>query len=565
MTVSNPDAGSTDQSTRASTVDTLLVDDDETWARTQRRVLERHDDAVSVSTAHTLQDALYALETGSPDCLICDYQLGDGTGLEFLEAVRRDHPKLPFVLVTGQGDESVASEAIRERVTDYVRKDDLASQPDLLATRVASVVAAYRTEQALERERRSKEALRRLVTASTTRQELGRGVCQHFVDEHRYAFAWIGVLDSNGAVVPFATAGDDSYLEAVLEPGTKSSDGTEPAVTALARGDTVAVSSIDSVGDPPESVNAESRAEDAECGPDSGEEIDGSRSVAQWRHAALEYGIGSAMAVPIEHDDVQFGVLTVYDDGVAFDRQARELLSEYAETVGYAFQATEWRRALFSSTVTSLEITVADEFSPLVALSRELARTATIEVGTVIPRNDDEVLYLASISGASANSLEDAVEAVASVRSIEVYGTDDPVRCGLVVETPVPETVLVEVGGRFRRTVVADGQMRISASVRATEAVRPVIDRLEDAFADASVTTVWSDHPQPEDAGEDGLERLTDRQRQVLELALDAGYFERPRRHNTGELAAMLDISRATFTQHLRAAQSKVFEELVSE
>ncbi len=146
-----------------------------------------------------------------------------------------------------------------------------------------------------------------------------------------------------------------------------------------------------------------------------------------------------------------------------------------------------------------------------------------------------------------------------------MYETGDPVRCGLIVETPVPETVLVEVGSRFRRTVVADGQMRIFASVQATEAVRPVIDRLEDAFADASVTAVWSDHSHPEDTDGGGLERLTDRQRQVLELALDAGYFERPRRHNTGELAAMLDISRATFTQHLRAAQSKVFEDLISE
>ncbi len=174
MTALNTDTRLNDRYAPPGTVDALLVDDDETWARTQRRVLERHYDAVSVSTTHTLQDALYALETGSPDCLICDYQLGDGTGLELLEAIRRDHPKLPFVLVTGQGDESVASAAIREHVTDYVRKDELASQPDLLATRVASVVEAYRTEQALERERRSKEALRRLVTASTTRQELGQ-------------------------------------------------------------------------------------------------------------------------------------------------------------------------------------------------------------------------------------------------------------------------------------------------------------------------------------------------------------------------------------------------------
>ena len=565
MTALNTDTGSTDRHASSSTVDALLVDDDETWARTQRRVLERYNDAVTVSTAHTLLDARHALETATPDCLICDYQLGDGTGIEFLERVRRDHPKLPFVLVTGQGDESVASEAIRERVTDYVSKDDLASQPDLLAKRVESVVEAYRTEQALGREQRSKEALRKLVTASTTRQELGRGVCRHFVDEHQYEFAWISVLDRDGALIPFAKAGDDSYLEVALEPGTKPGDGTEPAVTAFARGEPVVVERLRHTDTSLESADDESVVVDADPGAGHGAKTGGNQDTTRWQRAAIEHGIGSAMAAPIDHDGVQFGVLAVYGDGSTFDSRARELLPEYAETIGYALQATEWRRALLSSTVTSLEITVANESSPLVALSRELPRAATIEIGTVIPRNDEEVLYLASVSGAPANSLEGAGEAVASVRSVETYGTGDTVQCGLVVETPVPETVLVEVGGRFRRTVVADGQIRISATVRATEAVRPIVDSLEDVFVDVSVTTVWSAHPRREDAVGGELEQLTDRQRQVLELALDAGYFERPRRHNTGELAAMLDISRATFTQHLRAAQSKAFKELLSE
>jgi len=54
-------------------------------------------------------------------------------------------------------------------------------------------------------------------------------------------------------------------------------------------------------------------------------------------------------------------------------------------------------------------------------------------------------------------------------------------------------------------------------------------------------------------------ERLTERQREVLVVAYFGGYFERPREATGAELADRLDITSATFSQHLRAAQRKVF------
>ncbi|MEY7849664.1 bacterio-opsin activator domain-containing protein [Natrarchaeobius sp. A-rgal3] len=548
--------GVTELSTPLSNVEALLVDDDETWARTQRRILERCDGTLTVSTASSLREARIALESSSPDCLICDYQLGDGTGLELLEEVRSERPNVPFVLVTGQGDETVASEAISGQVTDYVRKDDLASQPALLARRVESVVVSYRTGRALERERRSKNVLLDAVTASTSRRELGRRVCEHLVDEHRYACAWIGVLDRDGTIVPLARAGTTAYVETALEPGTEPGAGTEPAVDALARGEAVAVDRIR-----PEATSSDG-------GDDARGETAGQheRDVTRWERAALECGFRSAAAVPIDHDDVQFGVLAVYDtDHDRFDRRTLGLLRDHATTIGYALQAAEWRRTLLSSTVTNVEITIADETAPLSALSGALPEGTTVDVTTVIPRNDDEVLYLASVSGASSQAVVDAGEMTGSVRSVETYGTDGTTRFGFVVQTPVPEAILVESGSRFERTVAVDGRTRISAEIPAAESIRDTVGRLEEAFDDTTVTTVWSDPTGRHGRGERGLERLTERQRQVLELAADAGYFERPREHNTGELAEMLDISRATFTQHLRAAQSKLFEDILAE
>ncbi|MFB6179752.1 MAG: helix-turn-helix domain-containing protein [Halorientalis sp.] len=57
--------------------------------------------------------------------------------------------------------------------------------------------------------------------------------------------------------------------------------------------------------------------------------------------------------------------------------------------------------------------------------------------------------------------------------------------------------------------------------------------------------------------------RLTDRQREVLETAYEMGYFEHPRETNASEIADTLDISLSTFTEHLTLAQSKVLDALV--
>ncbi len=51
---------------------------------------------------------------------------------------------------------------------------------------------------------------------------------------------------------------------------------------------------------------------------------------------------------------------------------------------------------------------------------------------------------------------------------------------------------------------------------------------------------------------------LTDRQLEVVEFALDRGYYDWPRERAGDELADELDISRPTFLEHLRKAERKL-------
>jgi len=512
-------------------ISVLLIDDDETWTRTQRRLLERSHERLSVSTATSFEAARDALAATDPDCIVCDYQLGDGTGVELLTEVRATEPELPFILVTGEGDEGIASDAIGEQVTDYVRKMDLGKQPTGLVRRIDTAVEAVRSRRALARERRQKEALLETVTASATRSELGENICEQLVDSG-YACGWIAVIDDDRGVVPLAAAGDTDYLEAAITPGTRPADCTEPTLRALDETE-LAIYSLS----PIEETKTES---------------------ADWEQVAVDHGFESVAAIPISHNGAYFGALTVYSRTPQIDDRERAFLTECAETVGYAFQTTAWKQTLLSSATATVEFTLSDGCHPLLELAAALPDESTLHAATVIPRNDREVLYVTTVEGVTEATLSDIVETTETIVSIDYYRTDDAIQCGLVVESPVPETRLVDTGVSLSQTVVDSRHARVSAVLGGETTVNACVDVLSELYDEGSVKTLWTADESTTSRMEP-VDDLTDRQRQVLELAVEAGYFERPRHNNTGELADALDISRATFTQHLRAAQRKLF------
>ena len=197
-------------------VEVLLVDDDETWATSTAQILEQQREAFAVETATSLAAASAAFAEGDPDCVVSDYQLERGTGLDLLAEVRDLAPDRPFILITGQGDESVASDAIGREVTDYIPKRSLGGRDDLLARRVEAAVESYRTRRALDRERRSKTAVLDVLTATTGETELYEQFCAQLVEQRGYACAWIGSDGGDGRPVPRAAAGREAFLDALL-------------------------------------------------------------------------------------------------------------------------------------------------------------------------------------------------------------------------------------------------------------------------------------------------------------------------------------------------------------
>lgn len=100
----------------------LVVDDDPDHVEIVRRVLSRHDSAFEVTHVQDGAACLEALTRQPYAVVLLDYSLPRMNGLEVLEHIRRLDISVPVVMVTGQGNERIAVEAMKSGAIDYVMK-----------------------------------------------------------------------------------------------------------------------------------------------------------------------------------------------------------------------------------------------------------------------------------------------------------------------------------------------------------------------------------------------------------------------------------------------------------
>ena len=136
---------------RHESLSILVVDDSEFFANLVAETLnEEHGMATTAITDP--REAVSIAAEGTVDCIVSDYQMPELTGLELYDTIA-DTTDIPFILVTSEGDETVASRAIRKGVDEYILKQDIneADALKLLANRIDNVVDRHRTQQKYER------------------------------------------------------------------------------------------------------------------------------------------------------------------------------------------------------------------------------------------------------------------------------------------------------------------------------------------------------------------------------------------------------------------------------
>lgn len=108
----------------------LLVDDNPADVETAKRYLGDRSAHVDLEfgSAGTVDEALREIARKNFDLIVLDYQLPPRNAFDLIEALYKNDWNIPVVMVTGQGDEAIASRAIKyDRVVDYIPKSRLSA------------------------------------------------------------------------------------------------------------------------------------------------------------------------------------------------------------------------------------------------------------------------------------------------------------------------------------------------------------------------------------------------------------------------------------------------------
>ncbi|MDO8544086.1 MAG: response regulator [Opitutaceae bacterium] len=168
----------------------LVVDDDEGLVVLMAESLRA--EGFNVETANSGSAALAALERHTPDLMLLDLKMQDVGGQALVERLKRHHTPVPFLVVTGQGDEKVAVEVMKQGALDYVMKDT--ALIDLLPGVVRRALEAIARDRELTLTQESlRESESRFAAAVRATND---GVWEWLIPEHRVYFSarWKAIL-----------------------------------------------------------------------------------------------------------------------------------------------------------------------------------------------------------------------------------------------------------------------------------------------------------------------------------------------------------------------------------
>jgi predicted DNA binding protein/PAS domain-containing protein/putative methionine-R-sulfoxide reductase with GAF domain len=493
---------------------------------------------VTESTAADLAERpVYGIDEGAPGEVFTTGEARRDT--ETSEPVPDPLTSVLYLPIGVHGTISIGS-------TDPDAFDEIDQQiAQILATNAAVAFSRAKREQEVREARERVETLLERINGlvretlevlvqATTREEIETGVCEQFTTASPYSFAWLGTADIAGETLSAtAWAGDDELDVSDYECDLTVEDSLDPSANALQSRDSVVVSDL-------------------------------ADSQEVWARAAVDAGLGSLCAIPLQYKDTVYGVVTVYADRPdAFDDRERAVLEALGRAIADAINAVERGRILSTNRVVEMRLASRD---PELLFSRLSAKTdCRIEsTGTLYQSDGTLQLYLRAETDDAESIGELLSEDSSTIDATHVVSHDGTSLFDVTVTESVVET-LAEFGAVTKHIEGEDGMTRLTIELPHETDARDVYDVLADRYEDLELAG-YHEHDRPVQTRQEFRaalrERFTDRQETALRSAYLGGFFEWPRDVDGDDLAGSMGITRPTYHQHLRVAERKVFEEL---
>ena len=176
----------------------LLVDDSPEDLTIYRRFLTQESPTVfSFLETKSAEEGLALARSQQPNCILLDFNLPEMTGIEFMERLptREGKPLIPVIMLTGQGNETVAANSIKSGAEEYLAKNSLT--PERLALTIMGVLKKAAMAQSMREHLAHLNISKTLhatsslsESASTLIQEIGTGM------DWQFSALWILESDS---------------------------------------------------------------------------------------------------------------------------------------------------------------------------------------------------------------------------------------------------------------------------------------------------------------------------------------------------------------------------------
>ena len=389
------------------------------------------------------------------------------------------------------------------------------------------------------------------IVAADTREEVERAVPEHLAAAPSIAGAWFGTAESGGErihVTSEAGATPEEPVRIVRE------ETLTPVGKAYRSGESQTVADLG----------------ESEAGADLGDsetavDLQAVPAADRWPVPEEDGDYRSAAAIPVSFQGVRYGVLVVYGtDAGTFEGDAGRVVCALGGVVGHALNALDRKRALAGDEVTELELRIEDVFETRDVDAEAECGRAVFE--SILPVGDGRYVAYGSACEDGIELLDAMQEGLAHYRELdfrERRADDD--RFVLQMYEPPLTTLTTSPGGRIEEATIQDGALLATVSLPSDVDVRAFVERVSEAYPGVEVLAqrrVRRPGVRVDTFQAVLDEELTERQRVALEAAYVAGFFEWPRETNGKELAASLDVTPATFHQHLREAERRVITAL---
>lgn len=375
------------------------------------------------------------------------------------------------------------------------------------------------------------------VVESESRTELEQTVCDCLLSSELVDFAWVGRVDfSEQQLSAHGQAGDnESYLDNIAL-GLEEGGGSEPSVQAARSRGVCSSSNV------PENIHRD-----------------------EWRSMALEQGFKSVQSIPLVSQETLYGVLSVYTKtSSGFPEGLQSVLGELGDLIAHAVVSIERKQAMYTQQTIELDLEIQD---PTCFFGRLTDRVnSTIELDGIVPQSDQSTLVFIKVTDGSAEQVREAVKKQDEVRrSHLIKRTENDLLKTYLTKPSIP-SVLSEQELKLKQLVADDSQCQVTVEVPQTVDAREAMARVTSHYENVQLLAKREASPATDSSISSPkiIENLTDRQREVIDTAYRCGYFDSPRGASGKGVAELLDLSNATFHQHVRNAEKTVFEALLT-